>query len=83
MKEIVFLLAGVGMVMLVAIGLMRGTENIENSAGNGTIDQQTLSDSLRETMAPTEDIVPTGEPSFGDSGEEGPDPTFAPGDVAD
>lgn len=82
MKEIVFLILGVGMVMLIALGLMRGSETIENSAGNGDINQQTLSDSLRETIAPTEDIVPTNEPQP-DDGDDGTSTTLAPGDVAD
>lgn len=81
MKEFAFLILGVGMVMLIALGLMRGSATIENSAGNGTIDQQTLSDSLRETIAPTEDIVPTGDPT--PEGGDATDAPLAPGDVAD
>lgn len=82
MKEIIYLLVGMSMVALVGIGLMRGTENIENSSGDGTIDQQTLSDSLRETIAPTQDIIPTDTPDDEDD-DDGPIETLAPGDVAD
>jgi hypothetical protein len=56
MKEYVYLLLGFALIMLIAGGLMYGTEDLENATGDGNISQATLADWLSETPTPT--IVP-------------------------
>lgn len=89
MKEIIFVLIGLGMVVVIGTALARGTEQLENSTGDGTINQQELADSITETIGPADDVTPA-------PGEDGPDSedddpqegevipaTLAPGDIED
>lgn len=88
MKEIVYLIIGVLLMVLVGGALMRGTEQLDDAAGDGAIDQQELSDSLHETIGPEPDVTTVlsdDDPESGEGGvpgeSEGDEPEDTEGDL--
>lgn len=59
MKEIIYLLVGVSLILIVGGALMQATDQIDRSAGGGSISQEALADSLSETIAPS--ATPVGD----------------------
>lgn len=67
MKEIVYLLIALAFTIVIGGSMMRGAEQLDKSTGDGTIDQETLSESFLATPTPIVETTPAPR-SFPDDG---------------